>query len=85
MIRTDCSEKGGLKIQVVFLESGYIIQVSLTLWYFVVKDGQDQLSFAKGLYFWSFDSYCLESQSVSVYLYLSVCPFDFQAHFRGNN
>ena len=29
MIRTVCSEKGGLKIQVVFLDSGHIIQVSL--------------------------------------------------------
>ena len=29
MIRAVCSEKGGLKIQVVFLNSGHIIQVSL--------------------------------------------------------
>ena len=29
MIRTVCSEKGGLKIQVVFRDSGHIIQVSL--------------------------------------------------------
>ena len=29
MIRTVCSEKGGPEIQVVFLDSGHIIQVSL--------------------------------------------------------